>query len=125
MVLAPAYAYEHHFAFLLFPVLTVAAALGHGRLHWHWLFFFLPIYAVLAWEITDFKALSVSLGDGSLWSPPAVVFRELKFLAALGLGVLCVLAAVSTRRATPAPVEKNPAQRPLVKHVRPLWDRDS
>lgn len=124
MVLVPAYAYEHHFVFLLFPVLTVAAALGSGRLHWHWVFFFLPIYAVLAWGISDFKALSVSLGDGSLWSPPAVVFRELKFIAAFGLGVLCVLAAISQRRSAPVPREEEPTQRPLVKHVRPVWERE-
>ena len=132
MVLIPAYAYEHHLVFLLFPLLTVSAALWQGRLHWHWSFFFVPIYLVLAWELGDFKDLARHLGDCQqlppkevCYSPPAVVFRELKFLAALGLGVLCVLAAVSTRRATPAPVEKNPAQRPLVKHVRPLWDRES
>ena len=122
MVLVPAYAYEHHFVFLLFPLLAVAAAFGQGRLHWHWLFFFLPIYAILAWDLTDFKAISMNLGDGSLWSPPAVLFRELKFAAALGLGVLCTLAALSERNLEPAEVEESPDSKPLVKHVRPLWE---
>lgn len=95
MVLAPAFTYEHHLVFLMFPVLSVAAALSARRIHWLWTGVLIAVFWILSWDLQSFKALSVSLGGGGLWSPGAVGFRELKFLAAVTLGGLCVLAALS------------------------------
>lgn len=102
MVLAPAFTYEHHLVFLIFPVLSVAAALSERRLHWLWAGVLIALFAVLAWDLQSFKALSASLGGGRLWSPGAVALRELKFLAAVTLGGLCVLAALSPQLRSPS-----------------------
>jgi hypothetical protein len=122
MVLVPAYSYEHHLVFLLFPLLSVAAALGQQRLHWKWGLLYVPVYVVLAWELQDFKAISRSLGDGELYAAPAVAFRELKFLAALGLGSLCTLAALSPVSTEPSQDDDLSGARVTVKRVRPAWE---
>jgi len=116
MVLAPAFAYEHHFVFLMFPLLSVAAALGEKRLQWPWALVFFSIFLILAWDLQDFKAISASLGEGprALWSPAAVAFRELKFIAAVGLGAMCVLAALSPQPKSLSSADQKSSSMPRV-----------
>jgi hypothetical protein len=102
MVLMPAYTYEHHLVFLIFPLLAVVAALVERRLVWTWWLVLVPVFGLIAWSLPDFKAYSASLGDGRLWSANAVAFRELKFLAVVILGALCTLAALSPSHPRPS-----------------------
>lgn len=101
MVLTPAFTYEHHLVFLIFPLLAVVAALVERRLSWAWGLVLIPVFVLIAWNLPDFKAYSDSLGNGR-WSANAVAFRELKFLAVVILGALCTLAALSPSRPRPS-----------------------
>jgi hypothetical protein len=114
MVLIPAYTYEHHLVFLIFPLLAVVAALAEKRLSWAYWLVLIPVFGLIAWNLPDFKAYSASLGDGRLWSANAVAFRELKFLAIVCLGGLCVLAALSPSHPTPSSGESRFLSMPRV-----------
>jgi len=114
MVLAPAFTYEHHLVFLIFPIIAASAALFSGRLHWRWAILLVAIYVVLAWNLQDFKAFSASMGDGRLWSGPAVAVRELKFLAVAALGCLCLFAAIKSHPGALSGDDENSSSRPRV-----------
>jgi len=123
MVITPAYSYEHHLVFLVFPILAVVAALAARRLAWYWGIVLVGVYKILAWEIRDFKqealqqidpAVLAEVGSRkAMYLSEAVMFRELKFLAALVLGVLCLFAAI--RPALAAPSEASPALFPKLR----------
>ena len=123
MVITPAYSYEHHLVFLVFPILAVVAALAARRLAWYWGGVLVGIYKVLAWEINDFKQEALQQVDPAvlaevgarqaMYLSDAVMFRELKFLAALVLGVLCLFAAL--RPAPVAPAGDAPALFPKLR----------
>ena len=116
MVLAPAFAYEHHFVFLMFPLLAVASALDAKRLRWPWGLMLVFVFLILSWDLPEFKAYFASLAEGppDLWSPAAVAFRELKFIAAVCLGAMCVLAALSPQPKASSLVDRKSLPMPRV-----------
>lgn len=97
-VVSTAYAFEHHLVFLLLPLVAATLAWRENHLPRHTIWILLSVYAVLAVDLRIFRGVSTLLGGGDQWSPAAVAFRELKFVAAAGLGVLCALAAIEKPR---------------------------
>jgi hypothetical protein len=98
--LTPVYAYEHHLAIVVLPVLVAAAALAArpgaraGWVAWG------SLTAILALPLEALRALAAALG------PAAAVAHELKFAALLGLLALC--AALAAPPAAPARTEATP-----------------
>jgi hypothetical protein len=85
MVIAPAYAYEHHLVFLLPPVLIAAGVVPRPL--------YVVLFALLAWPLPWLEPASRAV--------PALtrVFQELKFTAALGF--FAALIGFAPRRGVP------------------------
>jgi hypothetical protein len=112
MLLVPPYTYEHHMVYLLLPLAALVAALQARRLHWRWGIGLAPAYAFLAWQLQHMKSVGQSLDGATLCAcgtrNPAMAFgggsawwlQESKFLAAIFLGVACLVAARPRVRST-------------------------
>lgn len=92
LTITPVYAYEHHLAFLLLPVVALGVALERGVLARAWWAAAGGAYFFVAWPLFWLRPAQKAA--------PALhwVFQESKFFAALALGGLCVLAAWRTGR---------------------------
>lgn len=88
--LTPVYAYEHHLAIVVLPVLVAAAGLAArpgARAGWAaWA----ALATALALPLSALRALAAGLG------PAAAAAHELKFVALLGLFALCTWLAAPT-----------------------------
>jgi len=92
MVVTPVFAYEHHFAFLILPVIIVCTALMKIRpAGWVWVLA-LAAYAGIAWPLPLFRR-------GLRWLPEwSWAIQETKLLGAMILGGLCLWAANHEKR---------------------------
>ena len=95
MLLVPPYTYEHHMVYLLLPIAALVAALGERRLRWQWGIGLVPAYAFLAWQLQDMKGVGRGMDAAGAWW-----LQESKFLAAIFLGVACLVAARPRVRST-------------------------
>ncbi len=94
MLVLPLYTYEHHMVSMLVPYAAVFAAARQGRLGKAWWVALGIAYAVQALPLDVLKAMYEWLDAlGSLRDPVYYLMRESKFLAALLVGLACVVAA--------------------------------
>ena len=90
LTITPVYAYEHHLAFLLLPVIALGVALERGVIARGWWAAAAPVYFFIAWPLYMLRPAQGAL-PAMHWA-----FQESKFFGALGLAGLCVYAAWRT-----------------------------
>lgn len=98
LTITPVYAYEHHLAFLLLPVVVVGAAYEQRRLPRWTLALAVPAYVFTAMPLVWLRAIQKA-------APPLRwALQESKFLGPVVLAALCVAIAIGSGagRGTPA-----------------------
>jgi len=90
LLIIPVYTYEHHLVMMLLPVVALAAALQHGRIHRRWWPVLGFAYVVTAWPLFWLRTVQNWVPDAS-W-----VIQESKFFGMLTIGVACLVAALNS-----------------------------
>lgn len=104
LTITPVYTYEHHLSALVLPGAALFVAMERGRLSARWWLALGPCWFFVAWKLRWLRTVQDWL-PGLDW-----VLQESKFVGAVGLGMLCVVAALRGVEESPPPVESREEQ---------------